>query len=105
MAVKLLAPGLVHFHGALELRVGGSNFMFVRGPCGLTVAGRPVRTTQAGVREPHECTEHDDRSGERHCQPGKTVKMAMQRHPENSPVRSEERSVGQECVSTCRSRW
>src|SRR3546814_9847604 len=71
MAVKLLAPCLVHFHGALELLVGGSNFMFVRGPCGLTVAGRPVRTTQAGVREPHECTEHDDRSGERHCQPGK----------------------------------
>src|SRR3546814_8619120 len=40
------------------------------------------------------------------------VELALQRLPEQSPARaadlgtrSEERRVGKECVSTCRSRW
>src|SRR3546814_15015032 len=42
--------------------------------------------------------------------PTKAIKIATKRFPQRSiidvhPLRSEERRVGKECVSTCRSRW
>src|SRR3546814_4422978 len=37
---------------------------------------------------------------------GKTFSPALSpRHPASVTIRSEERRVGKECVSTCRSRW
>src|SRR3546814_7150242 len=49
------------------------------------------RSRQAGL---------DHRVGERRAQPG-VVELAAHAHQR----RSEERRVGKECVSTCRSRW
>src|SRR3546814_9919760 len=39
-----------------------------------------------------------------HCWPGNPTSRSLARRP-TIPSRSEERRVGKECVSTCRSRW
>src|SRR3546814_12197929 len=36
---------------------------------------------------------------------GTSIEIAGVRHRYHVPMRSEERRVGKECVSTCRSRW
>ena len=46
-------------------------------PGGAAVAGRPVRATQAGVRQAHEGAEHDDGQGQQHGDPGQAMEMAV----------------------------
>src|SRR3546814_3890178 len=57
----------------------------------LSACGRPVR--------PRSWTAHRATRSRRHRGPGGSAP------PRDAPHRSEERRVGKECVSTCRSRW
>ena len=70
-AMHLLAPGLVGFDRPIgKRRIRRVDFVSVHGPSDLAVAGRPVRTRQAGVRQAHERAEHDHHERERGGDPG-----------------------------------
>src|SRR3546814_4189992 len=43
--------------------------------------------------------------GRHHLDLHRLFRLAMALAPDGRPARSEERRVGKECVSTCRSRW
>src|SRR3546814_20865385 len=54
----------------------------------------------------HQIVRHHLASGrERGFDPGLALKAKRARLAGDKPGRSEERRVGKECVSTCRSRW
>src|SRR3546814_3333750 len=56
-----------------------------------------------GHRQP-DLPVHEPASGWIHLE-GDVRDVALPRHQRHTELRSEERRVGKECVSTCRSRW
>src|SRR3546814_12755711 len=65
---------------------------------GAARAGRPVEPGD----ERHRCAARIAHRAADRCQPGMADRNRAQA---GAPGRSEERRVGKECVSTCRSRW
>src|SRR3546814_14772243 len=61
--------------------------------------GAVVLDRRPGVEETISCGQHGD------FQHLAIARMATDRLPKRSVIRSEARRVGKECVSTCRSRW
>src|SRR3546814_21003115 len=59
----------------------------------------PVRSAQRRL------STAEDRSGYRHALPGRGGSGSRRREIPGEGARSDERRVGKECVSTCRSRW
>src|SRR3546814_5023870 len=69
--------------------------------CALPISYRPLQNLAArGVAIDSGQTQ--DKIGEGNKMPGKSVLVLAQFL---AVIRSEERRVGKECVSTCRSRW
>ena len=68
-AVHLLAPGLVRFERPIgERSVGAGNLLRVLGPRHFAIAGRPIRTRQAGVGQPYEAAKHHQAKGKHRSQ-------------------------------------
>jgi len=86
-AVQLFAPRLVRFDGTdgggdvVDGLAGGLR------PRGAAIAGRPVGTAQARVRQAHERTEHDHAEGERGGKPSKAVEVAVHRRAVRGALR------------------
>src|SRR3546814_1478847 len=76
-------------------------------PC--IMAPNKIRPFQAAQSKDHGETRHALelwRHSRRHfARPSARCTRPRSRHPQDYLGRSEERRVGQECVSTCRSRW
>src|SRR3546814_17869615 len=92
-----LFPYTTLFLSTVQLSLAGASLVFVDGRCHK--AGGSVTAQLAGVLESPLQLE-----GTVSCD-GARGRLALQALEPASLPRSEERSVGQECVSTCRSSW
>src|SRR3546814_20235744 len=73
-------------------------------PCHLVFCRSSVLVREApSCRYPH-CPEAERQHADQ-APAVRTVEWRVESAPVDYPQRSEERRVGQECVSTCRSRW
>src|SRR3546814_12936275 len=67
---------------------------------------KPVHDVFEAVADPAKLSHYFTTGGAKgRLETGATVTWDFPDFPGAFPVRSEERRVGQECVSTCRSRW
>src|SRR3546814_1172736 len=82
-------------HAAQQIRIGAS--------LGIALANDASMTMEAMVRQADVAMYHcKDEGRNRFCWFEAGMEMAVQ---VSNQIRSEERRVGKECVSTCRSRW
>src|SRR3546814_3335532 len=71
---------------------------------GVQTCALPIYDTPDAMANPHGVV-RDWKHGECEPVPGVTMPKIVEVERDYTAVRSEERSVGKECVSTCRSRW